>query len=279
MKKLSFLTGAIVLASASAFAQISNFSQWTLVEDPAHPQMSASQGTVSVTLTAGPGGAIPSGTDIGFTSVNGNSYASSNFGYGFDPNEDFWIMVDFDMGFLGSNFGGLIAGFGVGEDVDGMDSVGVTLVTYGGFAPPGGFTTGYFGVSRTDDVTSLPEDFFADPNANLNGSMSVRYFANTGTFFVGVGAFGANDILESIQYAGLQNSWDNDHLIPSLFLRSQQPLGGIPFETTGKGEVVFSNFRILEGEAVRAIPEPSTYAAIFGVIALGLAAWRRKRSR
>lgn len=46
--------------------------------------------------------------------------------------------------------------------------------------------------------------------------------------------------------------------------------GGISWEEVGANEPIFAV------GAVSAIPEPSTYAAIFGAAALGLAAWRRK---
>jgi hypothetical protein len=45
----------------------------------------------------------------------------------------------------------------------------------------------------------------------------------------------------------------------------------------GAGNVVFDNFSYSTA-SVSAIPEPSTYAAIFGASALGLAAWRRRRA-
>ena len=76
--------------------------------------------------------------------------------------------------------------------------------------------------------------------------------------------------------AALQNGWADEYLIPSIFIRSEDYGVGIPYSTTGEGEAVFSNFEILEGDAVRAVPEPSTYAAIFGGIALLIAIWRRK---
>lgn len=43
------------------------------------------------------------------------------------------------------------------------------------------------------------------------------------------------------------------------------------------GEVVLDNF--YGSGALTAVPEPSTYAAIFGAAALGLAAWRRKQRK
>lgn len=46
---------------------------------------------------------------------------------------------------------------------------------------------------------------------------------------------------------------------------------GLSFQLTG-GHIALDNV------SVSAIPEPSTYAAIFGATALGLAAWRRRRA-
>lgn len=58
-------------------------------------------------------------------------------------------------------------------------------------------------------------------------------------------------------------------------------LGGIR-STTNSG-INWNNFN--EGQVIRfsvnasPVPEPSTYAAIFGVLALGFAAWQRRRAR
>lgn len=274
MKNLLHLSLTLFLA-ITATGQITNFNQWSLLEDPAHPQMSAAQGAVSVELIAGPGGQIPGGTDIGLASINGSMFANSNFGHGFDPASDFWIMVDFDMKFLGSSAGGLGIGFGVGENIDGSNSAGVALLTYNGVAT--GFPSGYYSASRTNDVTALPIPFAIAPNELINGSMSLRYFAGSGTFFVGLGALGADDIVESKELTGLQNGWADEFLFPSVFLRSDDLNGvGQGFSTDGEGSVVFSNFRVIEGASARAVPEPSAYAAIFGLVAMAIAASRRR---
>jgi len=282
MKKQSLLISCVSLAlTAVANAQITDFSQWTLVEDPAHPQMSASQSTVSATLTAASGGTIPHATDIGFASVNGPTFTGSNFGYGFDPAANFKIKIDYDLGFLGSQTGGLVLGFGVGEDIDGTNSVGVALQTLNGVNLSLGFSDlSLVAVSRTNDVTALPNDFNTNANADFNGSLFVEYVANTGTFFLGVGALGDTLQSESIQFAGLQNGWNDAVLIPNIFLRSDNIGGlGLPYSTTGQGEVVFTNFSVLEGTALRAVPEPATYAALFGAAALALALRRRTTRR
>ena len=46
--------------------------------------------------------------------------------------------------------------------------------------------------------------------------------------------------------------------------------------TLGLGDVTMDNF---VGTNLSAVPEPSTYAALFGVCALGFAAWRRRQGR
>lgn len=63
----------------------------------------------------------------------------------------------------------------------------------------------------------------------------------------------------------------------SIYLMANSGYDG---STTGLGPVIVSGEATLDnlyGTGLTAVPEPSTYAAITGVLALGLAAWRRTR--
>ncbi len=50
-------------------------------------------------------------------------------------------------------------------------------------------------------------------------------------------------------------------------------------ESVFSGEVDIDNIRMSSTPSASAVPEPSTYAAIFGVLALGAAAYRRRQPR
>ena len=277
MNKLHWITGAAYVSlTAIAGAQIEDFGQWTLLEDPPNALFSASSSSNSVTLSAASDTltSVPSGTDIGFASINGPTFAASDFGYGFDPSANFKIMVDYDLSFLPSVGGGLVIGFGVGEDTDGANSAGVVYATNNGI--PLLVST----AARVNDETQLPTIF--SPNKPLVGSFSVEYYANSGSIWVGTGDFGANIQTESKEITDIQNQWGDAVLFPSVFLRSQN-LGGGEWSSgasTGSAEAVFSNFRIINGEEIRAtnvIPEPQTYAALGGLLALLLALRYRRR--
>lgn len=228
--------------------------EWSLVEDPPHSGMGASP----LVTPNGPGaglfaiGDVPSGTDIG--------YASS--GFSFDPSSSFEVAIDFDFSSRDSTGGGAI-GFGVGEDVAGADSAGVTLGFLNGAAAL--FATG----GRVDDteqaLATLPVAAFG------TGRFFVEYDSLTGDILLGVNATpGASDPAVFNTLPGFQNQWDDEPLIVSFFLRSQAVS---VFSGLSAGEVtaIFTNFEVLNGSP---IPEPATLMASLGAIGF-LAVQRR----
>ena len=126
---------------------ITDFFNWTQVQDPPHAGMTGGVDTaLQVTLTAT--GAVPAATDIGYQSVNGVDVAGSTAGNYFSPAQDFQIAVDFNVSTL-SSVGFAAIGFGIGEDGAGMNSAGPLLAIANGTA------FGFLGGARTNDVSQV----------------------------------------------------------------------------------------------------------------------------
>lgn len=264
MRSGLFVLVMALLCGAASAASISDLTTWTLVQDPAHPGMTASPvSSLGAALNAN--GPVPSGTDIGYASVNGANVAGSSAGYYFEPAEDFEIAVEFDFsGELSRGTGGL--GIGIGEDVDGTDSAGVGLVFINGDAAS--FAT----AGRVDDVNQPSEAF---GGAFTNGRFFLRYESATGNVSVGVtrlGSFPSPDVFRTL--TGIQKQWDDEPLLVSFFLRSQT-LGPIRGLSSGQVNAIFSNFRVLNGTPLT-IPEPTT--TVLATLAL-FAPWRFPRRR
>lgn len=257
----------VVGMATQARAGFDDFNNWTLVEDPADPNMSANvDSAAAVTLNAiGP---VPNAVDIGYQSVDDDTVAASTAGYAFDPMQSFAIAVDYDLSFLGSPDGGIGIGFGIGEDADGTNSAGVALA----FNDGAGLATA--GVARVNDVDA------ASPiaiGAAADGSMHVSYDATTGDIVVGVGTVGDSTPSTSttLDAADVSDLWQGDWLLASLFLRSDAVAGfGVPF-TAGEAEAVFSDVRVTSGSAVF-VPEP---ASIGFLLAGGAMLIGRRQSR
>lgn len=257
---------ALHLASGViAQADVTDFGTWSLVEDPAHAGFSATALGTSATLSAADL-AIPAGTDIGYQSVNGSTPQTSTSGFYFSPDADFSLAIDYAWTFSNSPSGFLGLGFGIGEDGDGMNSAGVAMGTSNG-SP----FLSFGGAARINDVdqpaVALGGNPFLNPSS-ASGTLFVAYQASSGDVIVGATAApGAAAPTLSYTYAGIQNQWSGDGLMPSFFIRSDAPA---TLSTWGGGnaDAVFSNFRVLNGNPV-AIPEPSTaVASLFLVPAL-----------
>lgn len=258
---------ALGFVSVSASAQISDLTNWTLLEDPPNALMNASVTPGAATLTAG-NGVIASGTDIGYASVDGPDVANSTAGFYFDPDSDFRVAIDFDLSFASNTppIGGLAVGFGIGEDVAGADSAGITALTQSGPLPIGALGV----ASRDGDALADASVLSFTPIST--GSLLIAYTASTGDITGGYSAIPGDGMAQvSGTLTAAQNLWDDQGLLVSFFLRSDATLGSA--WSTGDATAVFSNFRVLEGEAIT-IPEP-TSALLLVTAGAGLLLRRR----
>jgi hypothetical protein len=253
-----------LLGCQTTNADIIDFNSWTIVEDPPHASFESSvDSSMQITLSA-LNGSIPTGVDIGYQSVDGVDPATSSSGHFFDPSSDFSIAVDFSMDFSNAN-GTLAFGFGVGENRNGDNSAGVTLLTNSG--TPVAFAA----AARINDVTQSPGVISAP--AQNSARLLVRYTASSGDIELGVSTDG-DDVAEGVHnFAGLQNSWTDGLLTTSCFIRSDNALGN-PWQS-GTSETIVTNFQVISGSAIAVVPEPHSGALILGVSAL--AVLRRKR--
>jgi hypothetical protein len=123
-----------------------------------------------------------------------------------------------------------------------------------------------------NDVDQTPIDTGL-PSA-LNGSLFVSHDAASGDVTVGASQTpGAASPGASGTYAGIQAQWKNGDLLASFFMRS----GPISPWQGASGEVVFSNFRVLDGSPT-SVPEPTSLAlACFAMGGLAPVLLRRYR--
>lgn len=260
------LTAAIMASglAVATRADITDFHQWTLVEDPQDDNFVSSVDSSSQITLRAIAGPIGGSTDIGYQSINGANVLNSTQGWAFDPAASFSVAVDYDLSF-GSPLGGFSIGLGIGEDRDGTNSAGIILASLNG-----GLLT-YGGAARINDVTQTPLLLGAGQST---GRFIVAYDAGVGDVTLGVSTTG-DDTPDGATgtFGGIQNAWDDEALMVSFFAR-----GGNGFNSWGAGtaDAVFSNFRVLDGTAV-AVPEPpSLCLALLGLLsAAGLV--RRKR--
>lgn len=266
---LAFSTVALLAGPALPIrADILDFNDWTRVEDPADSNFTSLViSPTEVQLLAGDG-PVPSGTDIGYQSVDGTTAAASTAGYAFSPAADFAVAIDFNLAFQPSgNVGGLAIGFGIGEDRDGTNSAGAVLLSQNGsFA----LSPVFGAAARVNDVTQTPKLILLA--AQSSGSFFASYDAASGNVTLGVGGAGAASPTATAIYEGIANQWNGDWLFPAFFLRSDAVLGQA--WTSGGADARFTNFRVLSGEPV-AVPEPGV-VAMFVLGGLSLAFGRRR---
>ncbi|MEM6690750.1 MAG: hypothetical protein AAF664_15045, partial [Planctomycetota bacterium] len=100
----------------------------------------------------------------------------------------------------------------------------------------------------------------------------VAYDAVTGNITAGIGAVGADAPILIGTFTGgtVYDLWntdaDDDLLLVSLFIRSQDlGIAGAPL-SSGSSNAVFSDLRVISGNAI-AVPEPSSLACL-SVIAI-----------
>jgi hypothetical protein len=252
--RLKFVAGILwaIFAVQSVQADITDFTTWTQVQDPAHANFTSSVNAAQATLFAG-NGHVPDGTDIGYQTVNGQTPATSNAGHAFDPAGDFTVAIDFNLSFANNPDGALAIGFGIGEDRDGVNSAGAVMFTNDG--SPFLF---FAGNARVDDVDQGPQAILV--GASLSGSLFASYDASSGDVTLGASQTpGAAGPTGSTTFSAIQNSWAGGFLLASFFLRSDDAIGDE--WQSGNGQAVFSNFRSLNGEAI-AVPEPGVIALL-----------------
>lgn len=260
---LKAIAVSALLLSAGAHASITDFTNWTLVQDPPSASFFSSASMTTAELFAD-GGPVPIGTDIGYQSVDGATAATSTAGYAFDSAASFSIAIDYEFFFTGPAVGFLSLGFGVGVDGAGMNSAGALMTTSNGAA----FGT-FAGGARVNDVDQA--SFISLLPATLSGSLFVSYDAMSGDVTVGASqSQGAGSPATSSTFSGIQNMWPEGDLLASFFIRS----GPTVAWTSGDVNAFFDNLRVLEGEA-RQIPAPGP-VALFG-LASAAAMTRRRR--
>ena len=265
-RPLRFATLLLIgLAPSLAAATITNLSDWTLAEDPPNTAMSGMiDSPTQATLEAA--GSVPSGTDIGFQSVDGPSVAASTGCYYFSPASDFSVAIDYNLSAVASSGGGGI-GLGIGEDRAGVNSAGV------GLAFINGLPTLLATAARIDNDDE-PIASFGTPMGF--GRFFVSYDSASGDITAGFsGTPGAATPDTTSVIAGIQDQWDDEPLLVSFFLRSQEfslapTLPSVPPLSGTSVTAVFSNFEVLSGTPVPVIPEPAAIVlALCGACVLG----------
>ncbi len=262
------------LAVTSAVAQpINNFNSWTLTQDPVNALFGGSRTEFTANLTAG-NGTIPAGTDIGFASVNNTTVLNSTSGNYFSAASSVSLAIDYNLNVtlpVGVLTSGIFIGFGIGEDTTGIDSAGITLGAVNFGVSP---LLALAATARVNDVTQPVGS--VSGTANSFGTFFVSYDHTSGDVTVGAAnTQNAAAPTGSHTFAGIGNSWDNENLLASFFMRSDNPSGAPTWNGTS-AFALFSNFRVLSGTPTT-IPEPTTAALVLiGGIGILL---RRKASR
>ncbi len=263
----TLIGGAAVAPAQAGFA---DFGTWTRVEDPYHPSFAGTATPDSVTLTA-VGGPVPSGTDIGYQSIDGQTAATSSSGWAFSPLLDFALAIDFEVSFAASPSGQIGIGFGIGLDRDGTDAAGVAMLFKdGGISFPFLF---FEAAARVNDQNQTPK--LIPVFGSLMGTLFAAYDSGTGDVTLGAsGTQGAASASGSATFSGIQRLWDQGDLLASFFLRSDGTLG-TPWQG-GEATAVFSNLRVLDGTPTGLAPVPGSLALMALGLGIGLGARRRK---
>ncbi|QDV75269.1 hypothetical protein [Botrimarina mediterranea] len=271
-----FALAMLLMSSVATAASITDFSNWTLVEDPAHPGMSATiDGPSQASLARS--GPIPNGADIGFASVNGDTVSTSDAGWYFSPDQDFQIAIDFSSITSAGSVGAGVFGFGVGEDASGSNSAGIGVMSIDSIQ------AGYLAAGRVNDIDVIGQFFSTEPllpgsairQGQAVGRMFLSYDSSTGDVSLGVSnTVGATQPEEAQTLSGIAESWSGRPLLVSFFLRSQQ----VPMVHSelrdGATNVQVGPLIVLHGTPIT-IPEPTSgVLAILG--ALGVLAVKKR---
>lgn len=247
-------------------ADLTDFTNWYVVQDPADPNFTSAATPTDASLFAG-AGAIDVGTDIGFATINESTAANSTAGYVFVPSADFELSIEYNLSFLSAS-GALGLGFGIGEEVTGENSAGVAFITNNG-AP----FLNFFGAARVNDNTLDPEDIGLA--ASLSGRLFIQYDAASGDITLGASQT-PGDLTPTMTYtfSNLQDFWNDENLIASFFIRSDAiPVIAPNGWNGGDATAVFSNLRI-DGSLSK-IPEPGS-SLLVSLFILMLHGFRRR---
>ncbi len=187
--------------------------------------------------------------------------------------EDWSVYFDFDFSSLSLSSGQELTWFlnaasSLGDGANNV-TVGATLLSgasnaYGGAAWANSSTKGSFGDTVSFSGFSGTIGFAFDWENKLiiagydeDGATDGYNFSSIGSYDVTSWGLGESDVF----YASLGLSYSTD---------------STGFDAISSGFVTADNFTVTDIN-VSAVPEPSTYAAFFGLTALGAALWSRRR--
>ena len=267
---LSLLTVAPTIAQTTVTDNFSSGSNWTLA--------AIQQGTCSLTISGG---------QVNYISTNSSGNAvrvliwnAATYSYLTDweaqvdvharlvslssPNETINIDPTHQYYFYGS-----LVAFDTGDTGPATDSMSADIMRPGGGTQA--FQSTYsFGGIRFED----PSNGSGIANNTTDAALRLAFNSTTKvltTYYDADGGVGGYNwtAVTSIYIAGAEN-WSMTS--GSTFTLGLEAVSGI--NAYGAGEVYFDNFSVT---GIAAIPEPSTYAMLFGLAALGVAAYRRRR--
>ena len=197
----------------------------------------------------------------------------------------------------GWNFESLPGGTATTQNAADLDAlVSAATITRGtGFLTPGDLRAGYFGGNRDITSTTLAGALTADDVININLTPASTFSVSEVKFSTQmregsagqVWTFGLYDASNTL-VASQAVTPGNDNVIASVSLVPSTPISissastlkiAVALSTAPQGFNVFflGNGTGTPAFDVQVIPEPSTYAALAGVLALGLVAYRRRR--
>jgi hypothetical protein len=103
--------------------------------------------------------------------------------------------------------------------------------------------------------------------------MIISYNSASGDVTLGVSNNG-DDIAEgSYTFDELQKSWTDGPLMASFFIRSDAILGNA--WQSGTSNTIVTNFHVISGTPIAAVPEPGSVVALLGLMLVGVARRRR----
>ncbi|MEM6392888.1 MAG: PEP-CTERM sorting domain-containing protein [Planctomycetota bacterium] len=265
----STLAATLVLAAAPlASAQITDLNNWFLVEDDPNGSLTATVAPDGSSVTLSINGPINANDDIGLSTINGFDAGTSSLGFAFDPAQSFRAAIDFNVSNTAGILGSLALGFGLGEDIDGTDSVGAGILLVPSLPATQGFVAAL-------DGDTLVGSFPLSGVPTFPGSLIVDYDAGTGNVLAGYAGPGDSDFVQVGPPAPVGPLWDNEPLILSLFINGGAPVGtGVSAVVNGPATVTFSNPRVIPGSPF-VIPEPSAIA----LLVLGVLPFTARRRR